>query len=102
MPELRIVPPAEPDKKQAVIERVKRMARPPGVVQCNRCGSRSIMTVVNSAWIDQQGKYHRGTMCEDRVCYDCHRKGIFSPMFPSPPRVVKEQKPRKTKPKAVK
>jgi hypothetical protein len=102
IPDLRIVPPAEPDAKQAVIERVKRMPRPPGTIQCPKCGSRSIMTVVNGSWIDGQGKYHRGTVCDDRVCYDCHRKGIWTPMMPSPPKLAKEPKPRRTKPKAVK
>lgn len=98
---IRLVPPAELDPKQAVLERLKRL-RPPGLVQCARCGSRSIMTVVNGTWIDPQGKIHRGTVCDDRVCYDCHRLGIWSPMFPEGPRIVKEPKPRRTKPKAVK
>jgi hypothetical protein len=102
MPDLRLVPPAEPEDKQAVFERIKAMKRAPGLIQCNRCGSRSIMTVVNGSWIDKDGKYHRGAVCEDRVCYDCHRKGIWSPMLPDPPKLVKEPKPRRTKPKAVK
>ena len=74
----------------------------PGVIQCSRCGGRSVMTVVHSSWIDQQGKYHRGTMCEDRICYDCDRKGFWTPMILEGPREVKPRKPRKTKPKAVK
>lgn len=101
MPELRIVPPTPPSPKQAVLERLKRL-RPPGLVQCARCGSRSIMTVVNGSWIDSKGQYHRGTVCEDRVCYDCHKRGIWSQMIPDKPKIVKEPKPRRTKPKAVK
>lgn len=99
---IRLVQPASPDEKQAVIERVKKMPRAPGIIQCNRCGSRSIMTVVNGSWIDSKGQYHRGTVCEDRVCYDCHKRGIWSQMIPYKPKIVKEPKPRRTKPKAVK
>ena len=102
MTHIRLVPPATPNEKQAVIERVKKMPRAPGIVQCNRCGSRSIMTVVNGSWIDPQGKVHRGTVCDDRVCYDCHRQGIWSPMFPEGVREAKAPQPRRTKPKAVK
>lgn len=102
MSHIRLVPPATPDEKQAVIERVKKMPRAPGIIQCNRCGSRSIMTVVNGSWIDSKGQYHRGTVCEDRVCYDCHKRGIWSQMIPEKPKIVKEPKPRRTKPKAVK
>lgn len=99
---IRIVPPAEPDPKQAVLERIKAMVRPPGIVQCARCGCRTVLTTTNGARIDENGKYHRGTLIDDRVCYDCHRKGIWSPMLPDPPRLVKEPKPRRTKPRSVK
>lgn len=84
-----------------MIERIKQPMRQPGLIQCPKCGSRSIMTVVNSSWIDSAGKYHRGTVCEDKVCYDCHRKGIFTSMMPSLPRAVKAPAPKRTKPKAV-
>ncbi|RYE42638.1 MAG: hypothetical protein EOP24_31965 [Hyphomicrobiales bacterium] len=98
---LALVPPSTLDAKQTVIERIKQPMRRPGLIQCPKCGSRSIMTVVNSSWIDEKGKYRRGTVCEDRVCYDCDRKGIFTPMIPSPPRAVKALAPKRTKPKAV-
>ncbi len=59
------------------------------------------MTIVSGSWIDHDGKYRRGTVCEDKVCYDCHRKGAWSPMMPDRPKLVKEPKPRRTRPKAV-
>lgn len=86
---LYIVPKTQPDPKQAVIERVKAMKRKPGAIQCNRCGSRTIMSTTNGAWIDETGRYRRGTVIDDKVCYDCHRKGIFSSMIPDPPKMVK-------------
>ena len=60
------------------------------------------MTVTNGAWIDDKGRYHRGTLCDDRICYHCHMRGILSFMLPDKPRVVKERKLRTPKPKAVK
>lgn len=100
---LTLVPPAEPDAKTAMIERIKARGRPhPGVLQCPKCGGRAVMTVVNGSWIDESGRYRRGTMIEDRICYICDKKGIWSPMMPPVFKVAKEPKPRRTKPKAVK
>ena len=99
---LEIVPPTPPDRKTAVVERIKAHPRPPGILQCSKCGGRAVMTVVNGSWIDDKGRYQRGTMIEDRICYICDKKGVWSPMMPSVPRVVKEPKPRRTKPKLVK
>jgi len=84
-----------------VIERLKAY-RKSGLIQCPRCGSRSIMTVVNGSWFDEKGKYRRGTVTDDKVCYDCDRQGITSFMIPDPPKLAKPAKPRRTKPKAVK
>lgn len=99
---LRLVPPTPPDAKTALIERVKARHRPPGMLQCAKCGGRAVMTVVNGSWIDENGRYHRGTVTEDRVCYFCDKKGIWSPMMPPEFKVAKEPKPRRTKPKVVK
>lgn len=99
---LSLVPPAEPDAKTALIERVKARYRPPGMLQCPKCGGRAVMTVVNGSWIDEKGRYQRGTMTHDRVCYTCDKQGIWSPMMPPEFKVAKEPKPRRTKPKAVK
>lgn len=102
MPNLTIVPPAEPDPKQAVIERVKAMKRPPGMLQCSKCGGRDTMTVVSGSFIGEDGKIKRGTVTADKVCYHCDKRGILNFMVQDPPRLVAAPKPRRTKPKAVK
>ena len=99
---LSLVPTAEPDAKTALIERVKARYRPPGMLQCSKCGGRAVMTVVNGSWIDEKGRYQRGTMIEDRICYLCDKKGIWSPMMPPEFKVAKEPNPRRTKPRPVK
>ena len=60
------------------------------------------MTTTTDASIDENGRYKRGQIVEDRICYDCDRQGIWSPMMPQTPRVTKEPKPRRQKPKIVK
>lgn len=85
---LSLVPASTPDAAQAVREAVKKMPRPPGLIQCPKCGSRSVMTVTNGALIDRKDRYSPGTVIHDRVCYDCHRRGVDSPMMPSRPKPV--------------
>lgn len=48
------------------------------------------MTLVTGSWIDKNGRYRRGTMDADRVCYFCDKKGILTHMIPEMPRLVKE------------
>lgn len=98
---IRLVQPAEPSPKQAVIERVKAAPNYGSYLQCNRCGCRTVLTTTNGASI-KNGRYQRGTLIDDRVCAECWRLGIWTPMLPDKPRIVKEPKPRRTKPKAVK
>lgn len=78
---LKLVPKSEPTAKQAVIERVKRMARPDGLLQCNRCGGRTILTTVNGAFI-KNGRKQGGTVIDKDVCAECWKRGIHSPMLP--------------------
>ncbi len=101
-PHLTLVPPAEPDAKTALIERVKARYRPPGMLQCPKCGGRTVMTLVTGSWIDKDGRYRRGTVDEDRICYFCDKKGILTHMMPPVLRVAKEPKPRRTEPRPVK
>ena len=87
MSHLRIVPKTAPTPKEEVVQRVKAMPkRVDGIVQCNRCGGRTVMTTVNGSVVEN-GKYKAGTVIEDRVCYDCHLKGIFTPMVPTLKRI---------------
>lgn len=99
---IALVPLSEPNTKTALIKRVKAAPRPVGALQCPKCGGRTVMTLVTGSWIDEGGRYRRGTVDEDRICYFCDKKGILTHMMPSVLRVAKEPKPRRTKPKAVK
>lgn len=101
MRRLTLVPKTPPSESTEIIERVKARYRPPGMLQCPKCGGRAVMTVVNGSWIDEKGRYQRGTMTHDRVCYTCDKQGIWSPMMPPEFKVAKEPKPRRIKPKAV-
>lgn len=83
---LKIVPKTEPSPAEAVREKVKRRARPDGMIQCNRCGSRTIMTTVTGAFI-KNGRKSGGTVTDKDVCYHCHQRGIFSQMLPELKRI---------------
>lgn len=78
---LKIVPKSEPSPAEAMRERIKRRARPDGMIQCNRCGGRTIMTTVTGAFI-KNGRKSGGTVTDKDVCYHCHQRGIFSQMLP--------------------
>ncbi|TKR55329.1 hypothetical protein D7I39_10925 [Allopusillimonas ginsengisoli] len=77
---LKLVPPREPTPSEKLLERVKKRARPDGMLQCNRCGGRTLMTLTHGV-IVKNGRKQRGTIIEKDVCYDCHKRGIFSPMI---------------------
>ncbi len=83
---LKIVPKIEPTPAEAVRERIKRRARPDGMIQCNRCGGRTIMTTVTGAFI-KNGRKSGGTVTDKDVCYHCHQRGIFSQMLPELKRI---------------
>lgn len=77
---LHIVPKAEPSPKQAVIERIKAEPRPDGLLQCPRCGCRTIITrLVNSAFI-KNGRRQGGTEIEKDICGECYKRNIRTNM----------------------
>lgn len=78
---LKLVPKIDPPLKEKVRQRVKRMARPEGLLQCNRCGGRTIMTAINSVSI-VNGRKTGGTVLAKDVCADCYLHGVHSPMLP--------------------
>jgi len=99
---LHLVPPAlPPDRKTALVERIKDIARPDGMVQCGRCGGRDTLTIRNGDRIED-GKVKMGTVIEKGICAHCWKRGIIVDLIPPKPRIVKEPKPRRTKPKLVK
>ena len=79
---LRLVKSVEPGPKQAVIERVKAMPNPDGIWQCNRCGSRLVMTT-ESGVMTKNGRKQGGTVIDKDVCASCWKQGIDSPMRPT-------------------
>ena len=79
---LKLVKPAPPSPKQAVLERLKRAPRPEGMLQCNSCGGRAIVSVTAGAFI-QDGRYNRGMLITDRECLECWKRGIHAPMLPN-------------------
>ena len=85
---LTLVTPREPTPKETIIERLKAMPRPDGVLACPRCGGMMVLTTTSGAQIIK-GRYQRGTVVDDRVCAECWKRGIFSPMMPGRVKPVK-------------
>jgi len=79
---LQLVPPAEPSPREKVLQRVKKMARPDGMCQCNRCGGRTMMTLTNGVII-KKGRKTGGTVIEKDVCAHCWKDGVIVPMVPA-------------------
>ena len=79
---LRVVASEKPSARQAVIERVKAMPNPDGIWQCNRCGSRLVMTT-ESGVMTKNGRKQGGTVIDKDVCASCWKDGIDSPMRPT-------------------
>lgn len=98
---LRLVPTTEQDAKTAVVERLKDIARPDGMLQCSRCGGRDTLTIRHGDRI-VDGKIKAGTVVEKGICPHCWKQGIIVDLIPPKPRIVSEPKPRRTKPKLVK
>ncbi len=81
MVDLRLVPPAEPDPAEKVRMRVRKMVRPDGMLQCNRCGSRAVITIIAGQYI-QNGRKTGGTVIEKDICGNCWKGGIITSMLP--------------------
>lgn len=78
---LKLVPKSDPPPKEKVAQRIKRMARPDGMLQCERCGGRTTMTAMHGVSI-VKGRKSGGTVVEKDVCAECWKRGIFSSMLP--------------------
>lgn len=78
---LKLVPKTDPPPAEKVRQRIRKMARPDGALQCNRCGGRTAMTATNGMSI-LNGKRYGGTIVVKDVCADCYRQGIVTPMLP--------------------
>ncbi len=80
-PSLHLVPQAEPSPKQAVIERVKAMPRPEGLLQCPRCGNRGMITQIIGGAFVKNGRRQGGTEIEKDICSECFKRGIRTTML---------------------
>lgn len=97
---LYVVPPSPPDAKTALVERIKDIARPDGMVQCPKCGGRDTLTIRNGDRIED-GKVKAGTVVEKGICPHCWKRGVIVDLIPPKPKIAKEPKPRLTKPRLV-
>lgn len=79
---LRLIPPGSPTPGEAVQLRVKKQPRPDGVLQCNRCGSRTVLNTENGVQV-KSGRRRAGTKIDQDECADCWKQGIHSPMLPT-------------------
>lgn len=78
---LKIVPPSQPTPEEAVMERIKRHPRPDGMLQCNHCGGRALLTVRAGVFI-KDGRPTRGTVVHKNICAICYQRGLIIPMIP--------------------
>lgn len=97
---LRLVPTTEQDAKTAMVERLKAIARPDGMVQCPRCAGRETMTIRSGDTV-QGGRVKAGLVLEKGICPHCWKQGVIVDLIPPKPKPVKQPKPRRTKPKLV-
>lgn len=71
---LTLVPPVELSPKQAMTERVKKMYRQPGLLQCPRCGGRAYLTIRGGGRI-VDGRIKPGTLIARYICENCYVDG---------------------------
>ena len=90
-----------PDSKTARLERIKALPRPEGMVQCPRCGGRDTLIIRHGDRIEN-GRLKPGMVMDHGLCPHCWRSGITMDLIPPKPKIVKEPKPRRKKPKLVK
>jgi hypothetical protein len=64
-----------------MLERIKARPRPDGIMQCARCGCRTMVTETTSVLL-KNGKKQGGTVTAKDVCAECYKRGIQSPMAP--------------------
>lgn len=77
---LHLVPPTEPSAAERVRQRIRRMDRPDGTLQCNRCGGRSVAKI-EAGVIVAAGKRYRGTVIHKDICAECYKRGLIVPML---------------------
>lgn len=82
---LQLVPPTEPTPAEAVRQRVKKMARPDGMLQCPRCGCREVLNTQAGVTITK-GRRKPGTKIAIDECAQCWKAGLHVSMLPAGPK----------------
>lgn len=74
MPRLTVIDGTPPPdtREQRVIDRIKKTARSPDLIQCHRCGAREVLPLTTGAVL-KNGKVSGGTTVH--VCAACFLKG---------------------------
>ncbi len=93
MPKFTIPEKTELNLKEKIYLDIKSIKKPEGMIQCNRCGGRTIMNTVTGAFL-KNGRKVGGTKTDKNACYHCHMQGIHSPMIPTI-KIVKTKKIKK-------
>jgi hypothetical protein len=84
---MRLVPKTTASPKEAVLVRIKRHTREPGVIQCPRCGSRTSATLRNGSRVGESGRIIPGSLIAQHICADCYKNGIQQDMVPKLERI---------------
>ena len=83
---LRLVPETEPGPMEKLRQRIKKMPRPEGMLQCHRCGRRARVAVVSGAFVRNGRKQERTVIAKEQRA-ECWQRGIFSSMLPELKRI---------------
>lgn len=67
---LKLVPKRDAEPAEAVRTRIKRMAKPDGMLQCPHCGGRATCRIEHGVVI-ANGKRQRGTVTDKDICATC-------------------------------
>lgn len=81
MKKLTLVPKTEPSDKEKALIKMRNRPRPEGMLQCNRCGCRGVLTI-KAGVIIKNGRKQGGTVIAKDICAFCWKQGIFSEMIP--------------------
>lgn len=77
-----ILPDPEITPADQVRRRVKLQPRPDGLLQCPRCGSRSVLEIRNGVIVQDGRRVQRGTVIEKDACAECWKRGDTVQMVP--------------------
>lgn len=98
---LTLVPPAlPPDRKAALLESIKALPRPDGVVQCSRCSGRDTMSIRSGDMV-VDGRIKPGKVIEQGICPHCWKAGVIVDLIPPKPKIVNIGKRKKVSLKSV-